>query len=284
MTLKTSDASVMPALQRRRPSGARRHHSALAVLALGVGLAGAAPADAAVTATKNAKSVARAMATNPSIVRSARFIKRPPRGRPAAVSTTRLVGFPRAGNSFGVLSTGNATKLDNENAEVDLSHNNGGFPYRGTRDTVVLRVDLQVPANARCLSFSFRFLSEEFDEFIDTEFNDAFVAELDRNTWSGSGTQSAIVKAPHNFAFARNKKLITVNSTGNFNVTESRARNTTYDAATRRLRASRPITPGRHSVYFSIFDQGDREFDSSVVLDGLAANQRRPCVSGASLD
>ena len=256
----------------------------LAALALVAWLAAAVPADAAVNGTRNAKSIARAMATNPSIVRSARFVKLPPRGRPAAVSTTKLVGFPRSGSSFAVLSSGNATRIDNENAEEDLSFNNGGVRYRGTRDTVVLRVDLQVPSNARCLSFSFRFLSEEYNEFIDTEFNDAFVAELDRNTWSGSGTESAIVKAPNNFAFARSNKLITVNSTGDFNVTNSRARGTTYDAGTRRLRASRRITPGRHSVYFTIFDQGDREFDSSVVLDGLAVNRRTPCVSGASLD
>jgi hypothetical protein len=247
-------------------------------------LAATTSADGAVTGTRDAERVAKAMATKPSVVRGARFVKLPPRGRPAAVSSTKLVGFPRAGKTFGVLSSGNATRIDNENAEEDLSFNNGGVRYRGTRDTVVLRVDLQVPSNARCLSFSFRFLSEEYNEFINTDFNDAFVAELDRNTWSGSGTESAIVKAPHNFAFARSNKLITVNSTGDFNVTDSRARGTTYDAGTRRLRASRRITPGRHSVYFTIFDQGDREFDSSVVLDGLAVNRRTPCVSGASLD
>jgi hypothetical protein len=258
--------------------------TAIAAFAALCWLVGAESAGAAVTSTRDAKKVARAIASKPSVVRGARFMKLPPRGRPAAVSTTRLVGFPRSGNSFGVLSSGAATAIDDENAEEDLSNNNGGVRYRGTRDTVVLRVDLQVPSNARCLSFSFRFLSEEYNEFINTDFNDAFVAELDRNTWSGSGTESAIVKAPHNFAFARSNKLITVNSTGDFNVTDSRARGTTYDAGTRRLRASRRITPGRHSVYFTIFDQGDREFDSSVVLDGLAVNRRTPCVSGASLD
>lgn len=282
MTFKPSDVALPPAPRRRPP--AWRHHAVLAAAALTACFAGTVPAEAAVTGTRNATSIARAMATSPSIVRSARFVKRPPRGIPAAVSTSKLVGFPRKGNSFAVLSSGNATRIDNENAEEDLSFNNGGFRYRGTRDTVVLRVDLQVPSYARCLSFSFRFLSEEYNEFIDTEFNDAFLAELDRNTWSGSGTQSAIVKAPNNFAFARNKRLITVNSTGDFNVTDSRARGTTYDAGTRRLRASRRITPGRHSVYFTIFDQGDRQYDSAVVLDALTAGRRLPCVAGASLD
>lgn len=282
MISKTS-AAALPPVPRRHPP-ARRPRAVLAAAALAASLAGAVPAEAAVTGTRNATSLARAMATSPSIVRSARFVKLPPRGTPAAVSTSELVGFPRKGNSFAVLSSGNATRIDNENAEEDLSFNNGGVRYRGTRDTVVLRVDLQVPRNARCLSFTFRFLSEEYNEFVDTDFNDAFVAELDRNTWSGSGTQSAIVKAPNNFAFARSKRLITVNSTGDFNVTDGRARGTTYDAATRRLRASRRITPGRHSVYFSIFDQGDRQYDSAVVLDALAADRRMPCVAGASLD
>ncbi len=257
---------------------------ASAALAVVCSLAWTTTSGAAVVGTRDAERVAKAIATDPSVVRSARFVKRPPRGQPAAVSSTKLVGFPRAGRTFGVLSSGNATRIDNENAEDDLSFNNGGVRYRGTRDTVVLRVDLDVPRTARCLSFAFRFLSEEFNEFIDTDFNDAFLAELDRNTWSGSGTQSAIVNAPHNFAFARSNRLITVNSTGDFNVTNDRARGTTYDAGTRRLRASRRITPGRHSVYFSIFDQGDRQYDSSVVLDKLSVNRRTPCVSGASLD
>lgn len=257
---------------------------ASAVLGSACCLAATASAGAAVDGTRSAERVARAVASDPDVVRGARFVKLPPRGLRAAVSTSKLVGFPRGGRSFGVLSTGNATRIDNLNDSEDLSFNNGGVRYRGTRDTVVLRVDLQVPRSARCLSFSFRFLSEEYNEFIGTDFNDAFVTELDRHSWSGSGTESAIVKAPHNFAFARNKRLITVNSTGDFNVTNSRAGGTTYDAGTRRLRASRRITPGRHSVYFSIFDQGDRQYDSSVVIDGLAVNRRLPCVSGARLD
>lgn len=245
---------------------------------------GAAPAaEAKVTATRSAKKIALAIARRPSLVRSARWVKLPPNGRPAAVSTTRLVSFPRAGSSYGILSTGDATLIDRPNDSEATSTDNGGALYRGTRDTVSLRIDVNVPRRARCLSISFRFLSEEFPEFTGSDFNDAFLAELDRNDWS-SKAGDPLVRAPHNFAFVRHQRPITVNSTGDFAVTAQRARGTTYDAGTRRLRASHLVKPGRHTVYLTIFDQGDRQYDSSVVLDKLEASGRKPCVSGASLD
>lgn len=243
----------------------------------------APPADAKVTATRSAKKIAQAIVTHRSQLAGARWVKLPPRGNPAAISTTPLVSFPRAGNSFGVLSSGDAALIDTPNDSDATSNDNGGLTYRGTRDTVTLRVDVNVPRGAKCLSFQFRFLSEEFPEFVGSDYNDAFLAELDRNDWSGHGG-SPKISAPHNFAFARHKHLISVNGTGDFAVTKARAGGTTYDAGTRRLRASHPVTPGRHSVYFTIFDQGDRDYDSSVVIDGLNANHRTPCTSGASLD
>ncbi len=239
-------------------------------------------ADASVKATRSAKKVARAIARHPRLVRSARWVKLPPNGNPAAIATSKLVGFPRNGRSYGVLSSGDATLLDDPNDSEATSSDNGGRLYRGTRDTVVLRIDLQVPRRARCLSVKFRFLSEEFDEFVGSDFNDAFIAEVDRSTWRSKAGDPTI-RAPRNFAAVRHDRLISVNQTGDFAVTADRARGTTYDAATRRLRASTPITPGRHRVYLTIFDQGDRQYDSSVVLDGLDANTRRPCRSGASL-
>lgn len=41
------------------------------------------------------------------------------------------------------------------------------------------------------------------------------------------------------------------------------ARGTTYDAATGKLRASTPVKPGYHLLYLSLFDQGDRQWDSA---------------------
>ncbi len=243
----------------------------------------AAPATASVHSTRSAAKIARAIVKNKSQYRGARWIKRPPAGRPAAVSSSRIVGFPRAGSTFGLLSTGDATAIRSPNSAPDLSTNNHGLPYRGTRDTVVLRIDITAPSNARCLSLNFRFLSEEYPEFIDSPYNDAFLAELDRSNWNAA-TGGGRIKAPRNFAKVGSNRNVSVNGAGNFAVARIRARGTTYDAATRRLRASTPITPGRHSVFLTIFDQGDHQYDSTVVLDRLVAGPRTPCVSGASLN
>ena len=262
-----------------------RRTGLLLALAVLFGAFSTPPAGADVRATRKAKSVARAMTAKPSLIRTARWVKLPPRGNPAAVSTSPLVGFPRAGRSYAVLSTGDATAIDDENEQEDLSSDNGGPDYRGAMDAAVLRVDLRVPRRANCLSFSFRYLSEEYDEFVDTEFNDGFLAEIRRSTWR-VGAGDPRVRAPHNIAFDRERTPITVNSTGDFSVTPERAARTTYDGGTRRLRASRKLPRGarRARMTFSIFDQGDREYDSTVVIDRLTVNRRTPCRSGASLD
>jgi hypothetical protein len=239
-------------------------------------------ATAAVKRTTSARSVARAMVQRPSQLLGASWFKRPPRHDFAAVSSTHFVGFPQSGKTFGLLSSGDAGLIGSANDSEMLSTDNRGKKWRGTRDTVVLRVNLNVPSGARCLSFRFRFLSEEFPEFAHSDFNDAFLAELDRSNWTAA-TGGPRIRAPRNFASIRHNRFVSVNGAGDFAVTADRARRTTYDGGTRRLRASVPVKPGRHSVYFTIFDQGDRQYDSTVVIDQLVANGRTPCVSGASL-
>jgi hypothetical protein len=258
--------------------GAMRRPVLLAAL-LAVALA--PPAPAAVTPTRSAKKVARAIVSQPRTLLGARFVKLPPRGRPAAVATSKLAGFPRHRRSFAVLSTGDATLLDDPNEQDDLSTDNGGGPYRGAAvDAVVLRLDLRAPPRANCLSFAFRFLSDEYDEFVDTEFNDAFLAELGPLSWRADPADPR-VRSRRNFARDRRRLPISVNGTGEFAVTPARAGGTTYDGATRVLRARRRVRPGRrHRLHLSIFDQGDRQYDSSVVIDRLTIERRRTCRTG----
>jgi hypothetical protein len=231
-----------------------------------------------------ATPLARAMAGEPSIVRRAVFSALPPSAKPAAVSTTRLAGFPRSGKSFAILSTGNARLADDPDISGDSGSQSRGPAIRGARDVVIMRIDLRTPQGANCLSFNFRFLSEEYPEFVNDIYNDAFIAELDRSNWSASTTEDPRISAPNNFAVDRKKNPIRINKAGVDTMTRHNARGTTYDGGTRVLRASTKVTPGAHRLYLSMFDQGDRIYDSAVLLDNLRANRRTPCKSGLAVE
>lgn len=235
-------------------------------------------------ANRGAERIARVISTRNSYIRRARFSAIPPFSNPAAVSNKRLAGFPLKGSSFGILATGNALDADNANNDTALGTSLGGPSIRGSRDVTIMRIDLRVPKKARCLSIRFKFLTEEFPEFVNTEFNDAFIAELDTSNWDTVSKEDPTINAPNNFAHTADGRLISVNAAGDTAVSASRAKGTTYDGATRRLRASTPITPGRHILYLSLFDQGDREFDSAVFIDRLTLDRRSPCKSGAVQD
>ena len=232
----------------------------------------------------SATPIARAIVEDQSIVRRGVFSAIPPSSRPAAVSTTRLAGFPRHGKSFGILSTGNAGLADNGNTGPDSGTESRGPSIRGARDVVIMRVDLNVPKGADCLSFRFRFLSEEFPEFVKDIYNDAFIAEMDVSNWDASGKEDPTITAPRNFARDSKGNPIRVNSIGETSVTASRAKGTTYDAATRVQRASTRVKPGLRRLYLSLFDQGDRIFDSAVFIDKLVVGKRASCQTGTVVE
>jgi len=246
--------------------------------------AGAAPAAAAITPTRDASALAQVIADDPTLPVSAAFTALPPRGNPAAVSTTALGEFPSSGGSYGILSTGDATVAANPNGSPETGTENGGVLTRGARDVTTLRIDFDVPVTKSCLSLRFRFYSEEFPEYVGARYNDAFIAELDESTWDAAGTVNPTINAPRNFAFDTRRNQISVNGAGPASVSRSLASGSTYDGATQRLRASTPVSPGRHSLYLTIFDQGDPLFDSAVLLDRLELSNLNPCVPGAAAD
>jgi len=270
----------------------------LALAAVAVSGTIAATANSVITPfpkNRSAEPIAKAFADDPKQVTDAFFSVIPPRGNPAAVSTTRLAAFPRAGKSYAILSTGDARLASRKNTSESTGKANLGPFIRGARDVTIMRTFLRVPKGASCLSIRFRFLSDEFPEFVNEDFNDAFIAELDGSTWEASGdrgndpgkpdeNRDPTISAPKNFAQDAKGNPIRVNTVGDTSVTAKAAKGTTYDGATRLLRASTPITPGRHSLYLSIFDQGDRDFDSAVFLDRLTLDDRSPCRSGAVKD
>ncbi len=230
-----------------------------------------------------ATKIARTLAGKKT-VRSAVFAARPPYGRVAARSTKRLAGFPRSGGSYMILSNGNALFADNGNGTGSLGQNAGGPAIRGNRDVTIFRMNLRVPKGRNCLALRFRFLTEEFPEFVGQQFNDGFIAELDQTTWDSRVVGDPKIDAPRNFATDVDGNLITVNGAGAANVTKERAKGTTYDGATRILRASTRVTPGGHRLYLSIFDQGDRQYDSAVFVDRLTFTNEANCQGPVVVD
>jgi len=72
--------------------------------------------------------------------------------------------------------------------------------YAATKTTPEMQalrgIDLAVPRGANCLSFDFRFLSEEFPEFVHDLYNDAFIAEVGRSDWDASSKTDPTISAP----------------------------------------------------------------------------------------
>jgi pimeloyl-ACP methyl ester carboxylesterase len=256
---------------RARRSSLRLAALATLVLAFAVSAqpAGAATIDPVGGDAAGAQALANAIVADPSTLAGAHFQSVPPFGTPNAVSDN-LSFFPTNGSDFAILSSGNATLADDANTSSSSGSDDGGATPAGRGNTAfdvtTLAVDVNVPGGANCLSFDFAFYSEEFPEYVGTAFNDAFVAELDRSTWTTSGST---ITAPDNFAFDTDGNPVTINSTGATGMNAINASNTTYDGATVLLSAAHAVTPGAHTVYFSIFDQGDHIYDSAVFLDNL---------------
>ncbi len=230
-----------------------------------------------------ADAIAAAITQGSASVTGATFVTAPPSNVPYLVSQTPLASFPTHGSTYGILTTGDATLAPRPNSSGSSGAIAGGGNVRGDTDfdVTILKIDLAVPAEANCLSLDFRFLSEEFPEYVDSPYNDAFVAELDTSTWTTAGSA---ISAPNNFAFDPAGDVISINASGVTSMNDANAAGTTYDGATPLLRASTPLTPGAHVLYLSIFDQGDSRYDSAVFLDDLVLGSTAAgtCVRGAT--
>lgn len=253
------------------------------VLVLGGGAA-VVPASAEI-ADPSAAQLAASLANGSNVITGAEYVEGPPSGAAVLVGTEPIAGFPREGESFAVLSTGAAADVYAPNEQPDRTADYGRTSTRSSvvYDVTVLKVDLTVPATANCLlGVDFRFLSDEYPEYVGSSYNDAFLAEVDESTWTVTGNE---ISAPRNFAFDQHGNPITVNAAGSASMTADFAAGTTYDGGTDLLSAATPLSPGPHSLYFSLFDTGDGSYDSTVLIDnirvGRVANVQTDCRPGA---
>ena len=256
--------------------------AAAAVLALGTSVV-LASITAQPATPAGALAIANAMAAAPGIVTGASFDKIPPNGTPNGTADAPLTQFPTNGTTFGILTSGNVNNVDHPGTFTSVDDGGGPVKPGGTdRDVTILKINLNAPAGSNCLTFDFKFLSEEFPFYVGSQFNDAFIAELDANTWTTTGS---VITAPNNFAFDSSNHVVSVNSTGLGGMTPAQGVGTAFDGggsttiappaggsaggATGLLSASKQLSPGAHSLYLSIFDQGDNILDSAVFLDNL---------------
>lgn len=189
--------------------------------------------------------------------------------------------FPPTNGSFALLTSGDVSVAPGPNDESGAGVDNG-HAARGAFDVSILRLDLNVPSDADCISFRVMFASEEYPEFVGSAFNDGFIAELDNSTWSVSGQD---ISAPDNFAFDPNGDVISINSP--FFSSENVITDTgmEYDGATPMLVARTPASPGPHQVFLSIFDASDHILDSAALIDHLIVGQATEggCDPGANI-
>jgi hypothetical protein len=185
----------------------------------------------------------------------------------SGIGDTGLAGFPTANSTFGVLTSGDAELADDPNNSGGSGASTGGVAYGQANDPVTLKIDLNVPTGTNCVGFDFRFLSDEFPEFVNAGFNDAFIAQLDQVSINVAGSS---ITAPNDFA-AGTGDQISVDASGPSGMSDLFASGTTYDGATPRLVARHLVDPGKHSLFLTIFDAGDHILDSAVFVDNLRA-------------
>jgi hypothetical protein len=163
-------------------------------------------------------------------------------------------------------------------------------------DTIGVTLQVKVPANAQGFSFDFDFYSGEWPEYVCTEFNDSFVAWLNSTAWKGtSGDLNISFDMNHNAVSVNNAFFdhCTMNSqtgcegsntqtaactagpselqgTGFYNLGTYCSGQTTGGGATGWLTTKAPVTGGETiTLQYIIWDTGDQNWDSSVLVDNL---------------
>lgn len=193
---------------------------------------------------------------------------------------TGIIGFEQgivlsSGNIASVVGpTNDAANTTTDNAQpgdADLNALVGG----GTDDRTVLEFDFEC-SNTNVISFQYVFTSEEYDEYVDSEFNDVFAFFL-------NGQNIALVPVanipvainnvncdnPYNPPAGTNCSLYITNDCdslgGNFPCSNIA---TEMDGLTVVFSATGTLNPGPNHIKLAIADVGDAAWDSNVFIRG----------------
>ena len=164
-----------------------------------------------------------------------------------------------------VLSSGDIAYVDGPNLDSGVGVENGQLgdmyldlliPGYTTEDATTLEFDFIPQQNM--LSFEYVFSSEEYNEFVDSDYNDVFGFFLNgKNIALIPNTNTPV--SINNINNNRNSQYYRDNTSGSFN--------TEMDGLTSVLTAQAYVTPGqKNTIRLSIADAGDSILDSNVFL------------------
>jgi hypothetical protein len=188
------------------------------------------------------------------------------------VDSTGAFLNPIAGDTYLILSTGVADNIFGDPSDFE-STDFGLVAPDGSRDLASLTLTLIVPGTPgapNTLSFNFRFMSEEYPEWVGTQYNDFFRVFLT----TPSGTQQ--------IAFDTNGNPINVNN--NFFDPAIYPAGTKFDGTTPLLTTMATVTGGDIiTLTFEVADMGDNIYDTAVFIDNLRFSEggEGPPVTGA---
>lgn len=209
--------------------------------------------------------------TNAPVISNVNFI-----GDPRAAGTftggTGIIGF----ESGIILSSGNIASVVGPNIRDNTSTNLGrpgdadlnGLGAGTTFDATVLEFDFTCES-IQVISFQYVFTSEEYNEFVNSPFNDVFGFFLNGVNIAlipGTNTPVAINNVncgnPYNPAGGVNCDLFINNELA----TRAVEINTEMDGLTVVLTATAEVAPGTNRIKLAIADVRDRIYDSKVLI------------------
>ena len=160
-------------------------------------------------------------------------------------------------NPILIMSTGLASEVANANTDGGQGTDLG--PGGAAGDDVTLTFTIAAPLNADNFVFDFTFLSEEFPEFVGSQFNDFF----------------SVLIGNEEVALDTDGQPITVNN--NFFDGSLSTDGTFFDGRTPLLRVSAPLTQGGQTlnVQLRIADAGDGIFDSAAFISNFGFSSRQ---------
>lgn len=206
-------------------------------------------------------------------------------GDGAQVVDVRYTGVPVSAGSFTtedsgilgfnegiILSSGDIRNIDGPNESTGISEYNGLsgdqdldllIPGYSTRDATILEFDFIPEANK--LSFEYVFSSDEYNEYVGSNYNDVFgfflngqnIALIPNTTTPVSINN--VNNGNSDYIEATNPEYYIDNTSGQLN--------TEMDGLTRVLTATAAVKPGQvNTIRLAIADAGDYSLDSNVCI------------------